>query len=293
VRYGVWSISHYVGEAVTFIGTAIVVSKFGWQSAFTWAGVTGIVGAYLVYKFMYDRPQVYGLPSVIDYKGERPPEQKAKSELSIWEAQKLVLKNPYVWLIGISASCMGIVRYAINSWGIIFLQETKGLSLVAAGSVLAVTPIMGALGSAASGFIATKIFRGRSALTTVLFSILLIVFLALFCFAPAGNITYSTFMLGGFGFSLGVLLCFIGGLLAVELSPTKAAGAAMGTIGLLAYIGAMVQDIVNGILMDAAKKVVDGKTVYNFDDIIGFWLGASAVMLLFVLPSLWAKKRTD
>ena len=244
--YGIWSVSHYIGEAITFIGSSLIVQYFGWQSAFTWAGVVSLIGSYLVYKFMYDRPEVYGLPNVLDYKNERAVKKEKAKEINVWDAQKEVLKNPYVWLIGLSAACMGIVRYAINSWGIIFLQESKELSLVAAGSVLAVTPIMGALGSAASGFISDRIFKSRHALTTVIFCALEIVFLTLFCLSPAGNIIYSTAMLAGFGFSLGVLLCFIGGLLAVDISSTKAAGAAMGTIGLLAYLGAMAQDVVNG-----------------------------------------------
>ena len=107
---------------------------------------------------------------------------------------------------------------------------------------------------------------------------------------PAENASAAIFCVGVFGFGLGVILCFVGGLLAVDLCPRKATGAAMGAIGLLAYGGAAMQDIVNGMLMDAAKVVENGVTVYHFDTIIEFWIGSVILMTLLIVPTLWAKK---
>ncbi|MBQ3853446.1 MAG: hypothetical protein II778_01955, partial [Anaerovibrio sp.] len=85
-------------------------------------------------------------------------------------------------------------------------------------------------------------------------------------------------------------LSFVGGLLAVDLCPRKATGAAMGVIGLMAYGGAALQDVVNGFLMSSAQVVIDGQITYNFDMIMAFWMGSVAVMTLLVVPTLWAKK---
>ena len=94
-------------------------------------------------------------------------------------------------------------------------------------------------------------------------------------------------------FRSGVILCFVGGLLAVDLCPRKATGAAMGVIGLLAYGGAALQDIVNGILMDSAKVVVDGVTTYHFETITNFWIASVVIMTLLIVPTLWAKKHKE
>ncbi|HJO94136.1 MAG TPA: MFS transporter [Victivallales bacterium] len=297
--YGIWSIAHYVGEAVTFIGTAFLVVHFGWKHVFVWIGVGGIIIAYLTYKFMYDRPEAYGLPNVADYKNDHPAIKKENKthELSTWETQLLVIKNPYVWLIGLSAMCLGIVRYAINSWGILFLQDTQSISLITAGSLLAITPIMGGLGSFFSGIISDKIFKSRHAVTTSFFSVLMVIFIILFCFAP-GNTVILGLYLAGFGFSMGVLLCFIGGMLAVALSPTRATGAAMGMIGFLSYIGAFSQDIINGILVQHAQHIekiqtatgLKEVTTYDYHTVKIFWIVTSILMLLFIIPTISAKK---
>lgn len=67
----------------------------------------------------------------------------------------------------------------------------------------------------------------------------------------------------------------------------------MGVIGLLAYGGAALQDIVNGILVDSAKTIVNGQTVYNFTTITEFWIGSIIIMTLLIVPTLWAKKHKE
>lgn len=288
-QYGVFSIAHYLGEGATFVGTALLVVHFGWQSAFLIPGLVCLFLAFIMYKFMYDRPEAYGLPSANEYKGEAIEVKKEKTKTTK-EAQLEVIKNPYIWLIALSATFLGIARYSMNSWGVIFLQEAKSYELVAAGSVLAITPLMGGLGSFVSGFISDRLFKSNHALTTIVFGLMMLAGIVGFCYTPPGHQLLDTIWAAVFGFGLGVILCFIGGMLAVDLCSQKAAGAAMGTVGLLSYGGAAAQDFINGWMMDASIKVINGKTIYNFDNIILFWMGSVALMVLLIIPTLWAKK---
>lgn len=43
-------------------------------------------------------------------------------------AQKSVLKNPAIWILAFSSAFMYISRYAVNSWGVFYLQAEKGYS---------------------------------------------------------------------------------------------------------------------------------------------------------------------
>ena len=287
--YGVFSIAHYVGEAATYLGTAMIILAFGWHAAFFMPGVACIVLAFIMYRFMKDRPETYGLPSANEFEGEAVQE-KEEQKVSSKEAQMMVIKNPYVWLLAAAAICLGISRYSISSWGVIFLQESKGFDLVTAGSLMALSPILGGIGSFLSGFISDKIFKSHHSVTTIVFGIVMLIGIIGICYVPAGQYYLTALAISVFGFGLGVILCFVGGLLAVDLCPRKATGAAMGVIGLLAYGGSAAQDLVNGILMDSAKVITNGITTYHFDTIIAFWIGSVAIMTILIVPTLWAKK---
>lgn len=287
--YGVFSIAHYIGEAATFVGSAFLVVAFGWHSAFYIPGIVCIFLALIMHRCMYDRPEAYGLPSANEFEGEEVV-AKIEKNTSTKEAQWEAIKNPYVWIVAVSAICLGIVRYSIDSWGIIFLQEQKGYSLVVAGSIIAVSPIMGGLGSFFSGIISDKVFKSRHSVTTIVFGFVMLIGIIGFCYAPAGSRTLNMIFMAIFGFGLGVNLCFIGGMLAVDFCSQKATGAAMGIVGLLAYGGATAQEFVNAKLMSISKMVINGKVTYNFHYIMIFWIVAVIIMTLVIVPTLWGKK---
>lgn len=287
--YGVFSIAHYIGEAATYIGSALLVAAFGWHSAFYIPGIVCIFLAVIMYRCMYDRPQAYGLPSANEFEGEMEVAEKEKNT-STKEAQREAIKNPYVWIVALSAICLGIARYSIDSWGVIFLQEQKGYSLVAAGGIVAICPIMGGIGSFLSGIISDKVFKSHHSVTTIVFGIVMLIGIAGFCLAPAGNRMLNMIFIAIYGFGLGVNLCFIGGMLAVDFCSQKATGAAMGIVGLLAYFGATAQEFVNAKLMAISKLVVNGKVTYNFHNIEIFWIVSVLIMTVVIIPTLWGKK---
>lgn len=62
--YGFWSASHNIGEALTFIIVASVVSVLGWRYGFFGAGMVGLIGTLIIWLFFHDTPQSKGLPAV-------------------------------------------------------------------------------------------------------------------------------------------------------------------------------------------------------------------------------------
>ena len=81
----------------------------------------------------------------------------------------------------------------------------------------------------------------------------------------------------------GVLICFLGGLMAIDIVPREATGAALGIVGMASYVGAGLQDIVSGWLINSGKTELDGVTSYNFNSAIVFWIAASAVSFILAL----------
>jgi len=282
--YGMWASSHNIGEAITFIGTAVVISTFGWMWGFRVAGLLCIVMAIFIWRFLYERPEVYGLPSAI-----REPDSTASQ--TVGQKQWAVFKNPAVWILGLSSASFYVTRYAINSWGVFFLEAEKGYSLITAGQIVAANAVAGIFATFFSGILSDKFFGGRRNLPALVFGIIFAIGTAWFVLGPA-NIYADFAAMVLFGLGVGALMVYLGGLMAVDICSKDASGAALGAIGVASYIGAGVQDVISGRLINDAAVVVNGETVYNFDAAGMLWIGSSIVSLILAL-FVWNARSPD
>lgn len=275
--YGMWSSSHNIGEAITFIGTAVVVSSLGWMWGFRVAGLICLVMVVVIWKCLHERPEVYGFPNVV-----HPNSKELKS---VGAQQLAVFKNPAVWILALSSSFFYMTRYAVNSWGIFFLEAEKGYTTIEASSIISANAIAGILGTFFSGMLSDKLFKGRRNMPALVFGVLYALSIALFVLGPA-DAYIDTLSMVLFGVALGVLLVYLGGLMAVDICSKDASGTALGIVGVASYIGAGCQDILSGYLIENGKTIVDGQVIYNFDAASWLWIG-SAVISLILATLVW------
>ena len=294
--YGFFSLSHNLGEWLSFLFVGILVSVAGWQWGFVGSSIAGVVGVIVIVFLMHDNPQSKGLPSVEEMSGEAKVEEKKQE--STGELQKMVLKTPAVWILAAASAFMYIARYAINGWGVLFLQEEKGFSLTEATSIISINALLGIFGTVLSGWVSDKLFRSDRYIPALIFGAMNTVALVLFLFGGDSwwiNITAMVL----FGISIGVLICFLGGLMAVDIVPRKATGAALGVVGMASYVAAGIQDVVSGWLIDGNSTMIEKldeatgqmvqATQYDFTSVALFWVIASAIS--FLLPVLNWKYR--
>ena len=71
--------------------------------------------------------------------------------------------------------------------------------------------------------------------------------LCLFLLVPGVHFWLDALAMVLFGIGIGVLICFLGGLMAVDIAPRNASGAALGVVGIASYIGAGLQDVMSGV----------------------------------------------
>ncbi len=289
--YGFFSASHNIGEATTFIVTALFVTSFGWQWGFWGAGLIGLIGVMLIISFLHESPQSKGLPSVAEFKGESS--NNSIADKTIKTLQFEVLKNPFIWILAIASAFMYVSRYAINSWGILFLESQKEYSTLKASSILSISSISGIIGNIISGFISDKFFNGKRNIPALIFGILNAISLALFLFYPKGNLWMDMLSMALFGLATGVLICFLGGLMAVDIASKKAAGSALGIVGIASYIGAALQDIISGSLLEDSKVTINGVTHYNFTEVSYLWVGSAIISFLLALIIWKVKPKED
>ena len=94
-----------------------------------------------------------------------------------------------------------------------------------------------------------------------------------------------------FGSAVGILLTFLGGLMAVDYVPKCAAGAALGIAGMGNYIGAGLQSILSGYLIERAEDgtaSLVGHTFangYSLDYLAVFWIGVAVLSVFFTLAA--------
>lgn len=292
--YGFFSASHNFGEGLSFIFVSLLVSAAGWQWGFFGAAIAGVVGVVLITLWLHDTPESKGLPSIEVLADEKTDDGKAEEEVSKADAsriQRAVLRNPGVWILALSSAFMYMSRYAINEWGMFFLQKVKGFGLEEAAMIIAVNTIAGIAGTVCAGWISDTVFKGDRKWPALVAGILEATALALFLYGGDGWFI-NVLAMALFGIAIGVLICFVGGLMAVDLVPRKATGAALGIVGLASYIAAGLMNIISGWLIDGNAVIdsVTGEKVYDFTYVSVFWIGAAVVA--FLLPILnWKRKK--
>ena len=286
--YSIFSASPYLGEFISFILTGLIVGAFGWQWGFVVAAVAGGAGAFLILMTVSDTPESKGLPSIQQLSGESV---KPVDKMPTKELQKMIFRHPGIWVIALSSAFIYITKYAIAGWGVLFLQKERAFSLEQATQVIAFSAVFGVLGTVLAGWLSDRVFASDRIRPAILSGIVSFVSLALFLFAGGGyvmNIVYVSV----FSLSIGVLYCIVAGLMAVDIVPRKATGAALGIVGISSYIAAGLQDITSGYLIQYNMIQMDGTDIYDFGPVSYFWLAAAFVS--FVLPVLnWKKMKNQ
>ena len=288
--YGIWSTAHSIGEGLTFIGSAALVNYFSWRAGFIGPGILLIIITIVGYKYLQESPKSLGLPSVGSWKKELDTKPLLKNFNEVMNNQLMIIKYPSIWILGLASSTMYITRYAINSWGILYLQEIRGYSLIEAGSIIGLNTFTGIIGCVAYGFISDKYFDARRPPVTLMFGLVEIASLFLIFFGPESTVVLIIAFLI-YGFTLSGLLAVLGGLFAIDIAPKNISGAAMGFIGLFSYIGAGIQEKISSLLIKTPEIDNTSAALYSFDDAIFFWIFASVVSFLLSL-TLWNKKIT-
>lgn len=304
--YGIFSSSHSLGEGLTFVFNSLLVAHLGWRAGFAGPGVFCVLVAFGILLLLRDRPETMGLPPVADWRNDHPtPTPQTAAPVQAGRNQFQVLRMPTMWVLGLASACMYVSRYAINSWGMLYLQESRGYTMVEAGMMLGLNTGAGLVGCVVYGFVSDKFFNARRPPVTLIFGLLEVIALAMIFFTPPGHpILLSTaFIL--FGFTLSGLLAVLGGLFAVDIAGRRAAGAAMGFIGIISYFGNAMQEWISGRLIQQgmtsetiSKLNEQGQAIattvkhYDFSAAITFWIGAS-VLSVILAATLWRVKAKE
>lgn len=293
--YSIFCSTPYIGEALSMAVTGSVVAAWGWEYGFIVSAIGGFLGVGVILASVSDTPQSKGLPSIQEISGE---EVRPVDKMPTKEIQKMVLRSPAIWVIAISCALINLTKYGLMEWGVLYLQGGRGYSLETASWIIGFSAVFAILGTVGAGWLSDVVFKGNRVRPALLSGLLALAALALFLFADGDKVTMAIYV-SVFSLAIGVLYCVVSGLMAIDIVPRKATGAALGVVGISSYMTIGLQNIASGFLIDryseTVTKVVDGVeqsvTTYDFVPVAIFWL--SAVLISFAVPILiWKKLRS-
>lgn len=227
-----WNASHSIGASLVVIICGYVVS-WGWEWCFYVPSVIALMGAIFLWVVLRDTPTSVGLPElgITNVKSDDKKENSKEYKRFI---NKMVFKNPNIWIISVANFFVYTLRYAVLDWGPSILKGWKGVSLSKAGWMVAGFEISGIAGMLIAGWVTDKYFKGRTIRTCLFCMAGATLFIGIFWQLEHPSNLLTTILLMAIGFCIYGPQALIG-IAAANLATRRAAATAGGFTGLFGY----------------------------------------------------------
>ena len=223
-----------------------------WMWSFWIPGLIALVGAGGLFALLRDTPKSVGLPELEMTKTALDNEKDDAAARRAY-VQKMVYKNPIIWVLAFANFFVYVVRFSVLDWGPKFLTEACNMSFEKAAAAVFAFEIMAILGTIVAGWITDKFFDGRAHRT------------CLWCMVGAGAAMggfYMFYLNPGMvpDWALIGVLAMAGffvygpqaliGIAASNQATKKAAATANGLVGIFGYLSTAVSGVGVGWLAD-------------------------------------------
>lgn len=294
----VWNCAHNVGGGLvgpmatygaTWFGAMLYGSNeqlYFLAGTYIFPAATAILIAIIAFCLLRDTPQSCGLPSIEEWRNDYPENYSEKDEevLPVKDIFfKYVFNNKFLWFIAISNAFVYMVRYGCLDWAPAMLKD-KGIDLTEAGWAYFAYEYAAIPGTIICGIVSDKLFHGKRSMPTVIFMLLVAVFIGLYWYAfnmATPNLALIVTCMIGIGFFIYGPVMLIG-VQALDLAPKNAAGTAAGFTGFFGYFfGTAI--LANYLVGLVAENV-------SWNATFAMLLGACALSIVFMLMTVGGKK---
>jgi sugar phosphate permease len=259
---GVTGLVGNLGGVVAQTPLAIMVSVFTYQYTFVAIGLLSVLVAIVALKFVYDKPEDLGLPSIAEIEGRRVNKQ-APGNISIMDGLKGVLSNKRTWppFILLTSYCMTFFAFA-GTWGISYFVDGYNMTKIDASNNIVLILISMAIGSLLIGILSDKIKSRKIPL--IVFGIIANTVWIVFALVMKGNASRGmiSMMMVMYGF-------FITGFtmswsLGKESNNPMYSGMAVAVVNTGAFIGGALGPVIFGVFLDRLIGIETGIQLYQY-----------------------------
>ena len=258
-KQSIWNSSHSIGASlVAFLCGSFILSRFSyaaWQWCFFVPAMLAIAGCVLIFFGLKDTPASVGLPDPETLDEHAPGKEVVTESKEFTDfaykkfVRKMVFRNPIVWILAASNFFIYVIRFTILDWGATFLTQDRGLDISTASTVVAVTEVLGIVGTLLGGWATDKFFASKAHRTC-----LIGVAAATLCFALFSLTPKSLNWLAIIFIILASFFIYMPqALIAICLSnqaTKRVASSANGIAGILGYASTTVSGLMFGALAD-------------------------------------------
>lgn len=241
----IWATCYQLGSIFAKTFAAFMLGWLGWAWSF-WGAAGIMLGVWLAfYIFQRDRPEDVGLEPLVEEVQLEPGQVAPPTNGLGWSRDVTTT----ILFMGCVYFVFKFLRYALDSWSPMAIEELFGMSPADAGYISTVFDWVGFLGVVAAGFLSDKLFRGRRYQTIVLMTAGM---LASFVFlAWAGSVSVWMFAIGLSlcGFMLMGPDSLLAGVGAIDVGGRRGAVVAAGLINGLGSIGPIFQEEIIGWIL--------------------------------------------
>ena len=283
-KQSIWNSSHSIGASlVAFLCGSFILSRFSyaaWQWCFFVPAMLAIAGCILIFFGLKDTPASVGLPDpeMIDENApakETVTEPKAFTDFAYKRfVREMVFRNPIVWILAASNFFIYVIRFTILDWGATFLTQDRGLDISTASTVVAVTEVLGIVGTLLGGWATDKFFASRAHRTCLIGVAAATVCFALFSLTPKSLNALAIIFIILASFFIYMPQALIAICLSNQATK-RVASSANGIAGILGYASTTVSGLMFGALAD--------KLGWNSVFEVAIALGVVGVILLSLI----------
>ena len=274
--------SYILGGAVSVALAGFIAARFGWRATFFFPCALLLLSAVHWYLRARNSPENAGLPALEEFEGETGPSEETEvgSEdkyLGLRYTLKNSIGNGRVWLMGWGLFFVNIVRYGFLTWAPTYLFETQKAGIDKAAYSSVIFPIAGALGAVFAGWATDRWFQSRRSPVAGISLVLAGGLAWAYRFVvPVDQWLLGLITLAAIGFFVFGAHVLIVAAAPMDFGTRKAAAAATGFIDGWGYLGAGLQGVGTGLLVDR----------WGWNAGFAFWivcafLGAGLMVLLW------------